>query len=165
MLHPHLRILSIFWLFPFITTSNAQDAKALTTEYSESAVNGARANNHRRWKTFRKGKLILTREETGVLGRGAFELITSRIFQNESQILQISSSLGKRLCSFDPQTRYRALLIDADSDGVYERIVIRDRHDRMLDSFTMGRDGRITPNADADLQRQQESELRERTGP
>ena len=142
----------------------AADAGTLKTEYNESAINGSATINFKQWKTSRQGKVILTHETTVLMAGDTFDMISTIIFHDGHKILQLSSSLGKRLCSFQPQADYKALLVDADNDGIYDGIVITDARDRLIDSFTIAPDGRVTPISDAELQTRKELEQRERKG-
>jgi hypothetical protein len=136
--------------------SRADEVNTLKTEYYEAATNFAPSVNHKQWTTFRNGKAILTRTEDDIARNGVFDSISTIISHEGQKILHLSSGLGKLLCSFEPQSKYQVLLVDADSNGVFERIVVSDAKGKLLDTFTVAPDGRVTPIPDAELRHNQD---------
>jgi len=137
-------------------TSHAEDAGTLKTEYYEAAVNGATAINYKRWNTSRDDKVIVTHEERDLTRSGKFEQIDTLIFHDGKKVLHFVTLLGKRSCFFHPEAGFKVLQGDSDGDGRYDRIVISDAREQMVDSFTIAADGRITPIPDAELKKTQD---------
>ena len=153
----HLPTLSVICAFTLTSLiSHAEDAGTLKTEYYEAAVNGAAAINYKRWNTSRDGKVIITHTETDQLHNGKFDLIDTLVFHDGKKVLHFVTLLGKRSCFFHPEAGFTVLQGDSDGDGRYDRIVISDAHEQMVDSFTIAADGRITPMPDAELKKTQE---------
>jgi hypothetical protein len=133
-----------------------EDASPLKTEYYESAVNSATAINYKRWDTFRNGKLIVKREERDLLHTGKFVQIDEIVFHDGQKILHFSTIDGKRSCFFHPQGGFTVLQSDSDGDGRYDRILVSDAKEQMVDSFSIGPDGHIVPTPDAELKKLQD---------
>jgi hypothetical protein len=153
----YFRTLSLFCAFAVTSViGRAQDADTLKTEYYEAAVNGATAINYKRWNTSRDGKIIVTHEERDLTRKGTFNQIDTLIFHDGKKVLHFVTLLGKRSCFFHPDAGFKVLQGDSDGDGRYDRIVISDTREQMVDSFTIAPDGRITPMPDAELKKTQD---------
>ena len=153
----HIRTLSLLLAFALMSRSGrAEDAGTLKTEYYEATVNGGTAINYKRWNTSRDGKVIVTHTETDQLHNGKFDLIDTLIFHDGKKVLHFVTLLGKRSCFFHPEAGFTVLQGDSDGDGRYDRIVISDAHEQMVDSFTIAPDGRISPMPDAELKKTQD---------
>ena len=154
--HPFI-LVSVFCALTVVPLSiRAEDARPLKTEYHESAVNGATAINYKRWDTFRNGKLIVKREERDLTRTGKFGQIDEIVFHDGQKILHFITILGKRSCFFHPQGGFTVLQSDSDGDGRFDRIVISDAKEQMVDSFSIGPDGHIVPTPDAELKKLQD---------
>ncbi len=151
----HFRTLALLCAFALIShSSHAEDAGTLKTEYYEAAVNGGTAINYKRWNTSRDGKIIVTHEERDLTHKGTFDQIDTLIFHDGKKVLHFVTLLGKRSCFYHPEAGFTVLQSDSDGDGRYDRIVISDAHEQMVDSFTIAPDGKVTPISDAELKKQ-----------
>jgi hypothetical protein len=151
----HFRTLSLTCVFAVTSLiSHAEDADTVKTEYREAAANGAAAINLKTWTTTRSGQVIIKHEERDLTRSGKFEQIDTLIFHDGKKVLHFVTLLGKRSCFFHPEAGFTVLQSDSDGDGRYDRIVISDAHEQMVDSFTIAPDGKLTPISDAELKKQ-----------
>jgi hypothetical protein len=159
MIPRYSNLLCLTWLL-LGSYVRSQEPPPLKTEYYEAAVNGATAINYKRWNTFRDGKLILTHEERDLTQKGVFSQIDDLVLQDGKKVVHFVTLMGKRSCFFHPQAGFKVLQSDSDGDGRYDRLVISDAREQMVESYTITVDGKITPIPDAELRKLQDMQKR-----
>ena len=151
-----LYTLVLFLAFPCASSIlRANDQGTLKTEYHEGSGSEGQAVISKRWVTSRDGKVIIRHEESDLMRKGTFDQIDTLIFHNDIKVLHFVTILGKHSCFIHPESGLTVLQSDTDGDGRYDRFILSNAEGKMVDSFTIATDGKVTPISDAELKKTQ----------